>query len=1243
LRFKNKLSTWAFVFLLALSGVVPILGFVAQRHAVADPNAVPIYTKNQGAPIVNLPAYKSISSCYAVVHDPTKLTIKDYLGDANNGFSAGGRLRDGWQNLYGSGDGKSTLQAAFGGKHLVYVTFTSDNTPDRARCLEAGILIQSTGSDKTVFYGFENTGECSPGADQLAGKWNSEDPDNPIMGPDWYSGYCVYVPLAASVIPSNDPFQTTAKNTVTFTYSKYDYPSNSMNNKPSRFDEVMRLQIYGDTAVLGNATYFPPPPSNPGGGTSGSSTCNLSNPGPSNDDLKKCVAASKSSFVFTDVGHVTYQGITFTAVSWGGNTMKYISSAYSGGGTGELDLSTAKPNTSHSIDINMDDKGLQSDLQDIREAIQYATSGKKQVQLTFKNTDAAGNAPQTPVQANTSALNIWAQYLPTQKTVQLLFGGAGGNESPYYGTDGQYAAKSATEYALAGPNVGCATLPPTFTFNSPPSQTRAGGYVTAHWTLPYSHPGSSTDKDTCGVETIDVQVRVMSTEANPIKPVDNGGAGDTSAAESPTCESSGFSLSWIMCPIINGLASAVDGIYSTFIQPLLQTNPIVTTANGDPTNIYKIWSNFRIYGDVFLVIALLVIVFGQSIGGGAIDAYTAKKVLPRLLIAAVLINLSIYIVALLVDITNIVGGGIQTLLTQPFQNAGQFTLKLSGDTSATLAFGGVASLAALVGGIWVLAGAGLAGSLIILGPLIQFVLLFILFPALLTFLAILATVLIRRGLIILLVVVSPVAFALYCLPNTEQYFRKWWDLLFKTLLVYPIIAVVFAIANIMSVTINMGGNGSNFALKWVAQLMSVAALIIPLFLIPFAFRIAGGILGKAHEAISNYNKRGMEAIKGNVNDPNSLRNSTKRKAGASMVRGRSLGVAGLGSYSKNQTGDSLAKRFTRRGAGFLGKQLNYGDLEAKRSALTKEAAERRELKTGYGPDDSVRAFFATKGTDGKWRSMTTGKEFSEVDVAAARRLYGGNESSIQSAIDYELGKAEPEQYEKMVADSAALLSARGFNDDEVGGIMKGVGYKNQGKYLDLKHSKFTKNADGTWSRSIDHAALARNAAVDFGSYPISNMKPAPIEKLAKAHSEAEAALADGDYEKHGFTETRDETGNIKMDKDGDGNDLGLMTAEYNARKTRNDVESTAATLDTAARYGGRSQQGEAEGGVPLSTSGAPGRVDQEIQKLVNQTNASKARRNPPTPPSTGPTPPATPGPSGPTLIQPPRGYTGSQG
>ncbi len=342
------------------------------------------------------------------------------------------------------------------------------------------------------------------------------------------------------------------------------------------------------------------------------------------------------------------------------------------------------------------------------------------------------------------------------------------------------------------------------------------------------------------------------------------------------------------------------------------------------------------YGNIFLIIALLVIVFGQSIGGGLVDAYTAKKVLPRLLIAAILINTSIYIVVLLVDLTNIIGTGINTLITQPFANAGDFKLQLNGAASA-LGIAGIvgASFAAFIGS----------------AVLLQFLWVFILLPAFLAFIGVLATVIIRRGLIIFLIIISPVAFALYCLPNTEQYFKKWWELLFKTLLVYPIIAAVFAIANVMSKTINLAGQTSGVTAT-IAGILSVVALVIPLFLIPFAFKLAGGLIGSLTNVLANAGKRGHEAYKGNVNDGNSRQNRTRRRLADRNVRSRERGVEGISSWQKSNSG---FKRRVGRSLNSVGRLLNSGDLEAKRSALTKQEAELRELKTNYGPDSSVRA------------------------------------------------------------------------------------------------------------------------------------------------------------------------------------------------------------------------------------------------------------------------------------------------
>ena len=68
----------------------------------------------------------------------------------------------------------------------------------------------------------------------------------------------------------------------------------------------------------------------------------------------------------------------------------------------------------------------------------------------------------------------------------------------------------------------------------------------------------------------------------------------------------------------------------------------------------------------------------------------------------------------------------------------------------------------------------------------MFLAVFVLLPALLIMLAVLFVVIIRQGIILVLLILSPVAFALYCLL-TLKIFQKWWEEMFKALLVFPII------------------------------------------------------------------------------------------------------------------------------------------------------------------------------------------------------------------------------------------------------------------------------------------------------------------------------------------------------------------------------------------------------------------------------------------------------------------------
>lgn len=305
------------------------------------------------------------------------------------------------------------------------------------------------------------------------------------------------------------------------------------------------------------------------------------------------------------------------------------------------------------------------------------------------------------------------------------------------------------------------------------------------------------------------------------------------------CEAKGFSLSWFVCPIVNGIAEAFDLIFEKVVIPLLQVDSINvgTTYKQDgevrPNPIYVTWSAFRLYANIMLIIALLVLVFGQAIGGGLIDAYTAKKIVPRLVIAAIAINLSIYIAALAVDVTNIIGHGIYDIMVAPLGENLAFNLNVGANVAMLGSF----------------AAAGFAVALAP-GAAIPFLLLFIVVPAIIAAIGVVVTLVLRQAIILLLVIISPVAFALYCLPNTEQYFKKWWDNFFRTLLVFPIVMALVGAVNVMAAVMGMQADQERGPSAFLLQLVSIVAILLPLFIIPFAFKMAGGITASIYGGIS---------------------------------------------------------------------------------------------------------------------------------------------------------------------------------------------------------------------------------------------------------------------------------------------------------------------------------------------------------------------------------------------------------
>ena len=318
----------------------------------------------------------------------------------------------------------------------------------------------------------------------------------------------------------------------------------------------------------------------------------------------------------------------------------------------------------------------------------------------------------------------------------------------------------------------------------------------------------------------------------------------TISIESPSENSTGTScdvqgIGWIICPLSNWLADGIDYMYSA-LQEFLKTKPLETTNQN--SGIYLAWVIMRNISNVAFIVAFLVIIYSQLTSVG-ISNYGVKKMLPRLVIAAVLVNLSFTICAILLDLSNIAGYAFQDAF-MGIKN----TISTVGENTSTWTWSEVISTALSNGALAV--GAGYAVSLALTTELLP-----MLVPAAtlagLTLLFILLIMAARQALIIILIIVSPLAFVCYLLPGTEKWFKKWRDLFFTMLVFFPAFAVVFGGAQLAGILIIQNASGPNGAIMHV---LGMLVQIIPLAITPLIMKLSGGVLGKFAGFVNDKNK-----------------------------------------------------------------------------------------------------------------------------------------------------------------------------------------------------------------------------------------------------------------------------------------------------------------------------------------------------------------------------------------------------
>ena len=277
------------------------------------------------------------------------------------------------------------------------------------------------------------------------------------------------------------------------------------------------------------------------------------------------------------------------------------------------------------------------------------------------------------------------------------------------------------------------------------------------------------------------------------------------------------------------------------------------------------WKVILALCNMFFIIILLVISFATVL---RVESYSAKQLLGKLLIAAVLINFSKTICGAIIEASQVImlsfantittGGGIASLLSaNAYLSYSQTALQNEKSIEMT---------------------GGLLGMTMAI---------FFLLIATIVILVLAAILLFRIMLLWIYVVLSPLAFLLSTFPAGQQYASKWWTQFTEQIVTGPVLTFFIWLAFSINTTTLTDSTVRECSSIIPTKIMCPDKLLN--FAIAISFLIGGVIItqqmGGAAGAIAG---RGMSAIKG-------VGKGTKK---AAKLVGRKLGTTTLGAIGK---------------------------------------------------------------------------------------------------------------------------------------------------------------------------------------------------------------------------------------------------------------------------------------------------------------------------------------------------------
>ena len=337
-------------------------------------------------------------------------------------------------------------------------------------------------------------------------------------------------------------------------------------------------------------------------------------------------------------------------------------------------------------------------------------------------------------------------------------------------------------------------------------------------------------------------------------PSDGDGGGEE---EKNSCGVDG--IGWLVCPLMSFAGSLGDASYSAISYFLsIDTKIFEDQPNG---GLEQAWKFFRDIANAVFAVIFLWVIFSQ-ISNVGVSNYGIKKILPRLIIGALLVNLSFYICQLAVDLSNILGFSLKGVLEGAASGVGTQSAEVG--TFNTLIIDGLA-----------LVGIGLFIFLAVSIPTIM--------ALLLALLVVLVILIVRQAAVILLIAISPLAFAAWLLPNTENLFKKWVSMFRGLLIVFPVISLLYGAGKLAGAVLAAVGTDDPNNPKETMQVAALAASILPLGATPFVLQSSLNSLGNIGAKIGRMGANAHSRFAGNAKGAakrridNSAVGDTKRK------------------------------------------------------------------------------------------------------------------------------------------------------------------------------------------------------------------------------------------------------------------------------------------------------------------------------------------------------------------------------